>query len=257
MQEIHHDVPDEEHENSSCWDCEMWQHQVHQAEEEEESRLFADSCCNNVVLGSGWVILEKGLNTISMSGFEDSMDMPTAAGATAVQLPDGNHVTLVANNAACPGCGDSIVSNPQVEQSGHLMNDRPFPETPEMVLHPGTKNEQVIPLETFNGACAARIVKPTKEMLDESDACLLTNENPWDPETETHGVALHSTRLAMAMRSQDRAHIKMRNQHKIDELIGSLGVDEDTVFAALQPMNHVGKTSSRDPMRRHHCNERA
>ena len=175
-----------------------------QAEEEEESRLFADLCCNDIVSGSGWVILGKGLTTISMSGFEDSMDMPDmpmAVGATAVQLPDRNHVTLVANNAACLGHGDSIVSNPQVEQSGHLMNDRPFQETPEMALHLGTENELVIVLETFNGTCAARVMKPTKGMLDENDAHLLTDENPWDPETATHGMALHSTRSAMATRN--------------------------------------------------------
>ena len=156
---------------------------------------------------------------------------------------------LVVSNAACPGHGDSIVSNPQVQQSGHLMNDKPFRESLEMVLHPGTENELVIPLEMVNGVCAARIIKPTKEMLDENDAWLLTNENPWDPETATHGATLHSTRSAMATRSRDRAHLKKINQHKIDELIRSLGVDEDAAFAALQATNHVGKMSSRDPMR--------
>ena len=166
--------------------------------------------------------------TVSMSGFEDSMDMPdmpTAAGATAVQLPNGTHVTLVANNAAHLGHGDSSVSNPQVEQSGHLMNDRPFRETPEMALHPDTEIELVIPLETFDGACAARIIEPTKEMLDENDACLLTNENPWDPETATHGITLHSTRFATATRGCGRAHLKKKNQPKIDELMRLLGVD--------------------------------
>ena len=96
-----------------------------------------------------------------------------------------------------------------------------------------------------------KITKPTREVMDEADTHDLTSENPWDPETATHGITLHSTRLAMAGGSQDRVNLKKRNQPKIDVLMRLLGVDEETAHATLQATNHVGKIDSRDPMRRH------
>ena len=111
-------------------------------DEEKEPRLHADSCCNNIVLGSGWMVSEKSLITVSMSGFEINMDltdMPLVSGATAVQLQDGAHVVLIANNAAHLGCGDSIMSDPQMEHSGHLANDRPCRETLETFCIPKQK----------------------------------------------------------------------------------------------------------------------
>ena len=122
-----------------------------------------------------------------MIGFESAKavvpNLPIVTAATAVDLPDGETVVLVFNEAIkLPPGNNSLICPNQVRAFDHKVDDTPCKYGGKQQIE--TRDGYVIPFFYQGGLLGVEFRMPTKDELSSCTTIELTSDLVWNPDSE-------------------------------------------------------------------------